>query len=274
MSVRALTDRHGVHRRTVRQALDSPVPAPRKPAPLRGSRLDPYKSTIDDLLRADQGKRPQHRRTTKDIHQMLVTQHGATGISYSTVRDYVAGRCPFLAPRAGDIPDDPAGQQAGTGLTWRSMAKRISLGGRASEPNQQLHQLHTLVEKTAADAGLDQRLILLIYIRSSMLNGCAFCLDMHTRDARKLGETERRIYLLSTWQETDLYSEQERAALALTDAMTRLSETRDVPDEIYEQAVSVFTEDQYRVVAWAVTVINAFNRLGVTSRWKLPPEPH
>lgn len=115
--------------------------------------------------------------------------------------------------------------------------------------------------------------MLLIYIRSSMLNGCAFCLDMHTSDARKLGETERRIYLLSAWRETDLYSEQERAALALTDAMTRLSETQDVPDEVYEQAVSVFTEDQYRAVAWAITVINAFNRLGVTSRWKPPPEP-
>ena len=156
---------------------------------------------------------------------------------------------------------------------WKSVTKRISLGGRTSEPDQPLHRLHTLVEKTAADAGLDQRLILLIYIRSSMLNGCAFCLDMHTRDARKLGETERRIYLLSAWRETDLYSEQERAALALTDAMTRLPQTQDVPDEVYEQAVSVFTEDQYRAVAWAITVINAFNRLGVASRWKLPPEP-
>ena len=153
------------------------------------------------------------------------------------------------------------------------MTKRISLGGRDSEPAQQLRQLHALVEKTAAEAGLDQRLIELVKIRSSMLNGCAFCLDMHTRGARKLGETERRIYLLGAWRETDLYSEQERAALALTDAMTRLSETQDVPDEIYAQAAGAFTEDQYRAVAWTITVINAFNRLGVASRWKLPPEP-
>ena len=101
-----------------------------------------------------------------------------------------------------------------------------------------------------------------------MLNGCAFCLDMHTRDARRLGETERRLSLLGAWRETDVYSARERAVLALTDAMTRLSETRDVPDEVYEQAVSVFTEDQYRAVAWAITVINAFNRVGVASRWK------
>jgi AhpD family alkylhydroperoxidase len=153
------------------------------------------------------------------------------------------------------------------------MRQRISLGGRTSEPYQQLLRLHTVVEKTAADAGLDQRLIELVKIRSSMLNGCAFCLDMHTRDARKLGETERRIYLLGAWREADLYSGQERAALALTDAMTRLSETQDVPDDVYAQAADAFTEDQYRAVAWTITVINAFNRLSVTTYMSLPPEP-
>ena len=150
------------------------------------------------------------------------------------------------------------------------MPKRIQLSDGKSELSRQLLELHRMVEKAAADAGLDQRLIELVKIRASMLNGCAFCLDMHTRDARKLGESERRIYLVGAWWETELYSEQERAALALTDAMTRLSQTQDVPDEVYEQAVSVFTEEQYRVVAWAITVINAFNRLSVTSRRALP----
>jgi len=153
------------------------------------------------------------------------------------------------------------------------MTQRIQLSRRTSEPYQQLLQLHALVEKAAADAGLDQRLIELVKIRASMLNGCAFCLDMHTRDARKLGETERRIYLLGAWREADLYSEQERAALALTDAMTLLPETQDVSDEVYAQATAAFTEDQYRAVAWAITVINAFNRLSVTSRKSLPPDP-
>ncbi len=88
-----------------------------------------------------------------------------------------------------------------------------------------------------------------------------------------LGETERRIYLLSAWREAGLYTEQERAALALTDAMTRLSETQDVPDVVYTQAAGAFTADQYRAVAWAITVINAFNRLSVTSRKPPPPEP-
>jgi alkylhydroperoxidase family enzyme len=106
-----------------------------------------------------------------------------------------------------------------------------------------------------------------------MLNGCAFCLDLHTRNARKLGETERRIYLLDAWREADLYTGQERAALALTDAMTRLPETQDVPDEVYAQAVGVLTEDQYRAVAWTITMINAFNRLSVTSRKPLHSGP-
>ena len=109
----------------------------------------------------------------------------------------------------------------------KSVTQRIQLSQRASEPYQQLLQLHALVEKTAADAGLDQLLIELVKIRGSMLNGCSFCLDLHSRNARKLGETERRIYLLGAWRETSLYSEQERAALALTDAMTRLPETQD-----------------------------------------------
>lgn len=152
------------------------------------------------------------------------------------------------------------------------MTQRIQLGGQTSEPYQRLLELYALVDKAAADAGLDQRLTELVKIRGSMLNGCAFCLDLHTRATRRIGETERRIYLLSAWRETNLYTEQERAALALTDAMTLLPQTQDVPDEVCAQAASVFTEDQYRAVAWTITVINAFNRLSVTSREPLPPE--
>jgi AhpD family alkylhydroperoxidase len=150
------------------------------------------------------------------------------------------------------------------------MGQRIQLSAGDNEPYRQLLALHRTVEKDAANAGLDQRLIELVKIRASLLNGCSFCLDMHARDARKLGETERRIFVLGAWRETELFTEQERAALALTDAMTLLPEAQDVPDEVYEQATAVFTEDQYRAVAWAITVINAFNRLGVTSHKPLP----
>jgi AhpD family alkylhydroperoxidase len=153
------------------------------------------------------------------------------------------------------------------------MGNRIQLSGTLPDAYQHLLRLHTVVEKAAADAGLDQRLLELVKIRASQLNGCAFCLDKHTADARKLGETERRIVLLGAWRETRLYTEEERAALALTDAMTRLSEHQDVPDDVYEQATAALTEEQYAVVAWAVTVINAFNRLGVTSHKPLPADP-
>ena len=137
---------------------------------------------------------------------------------------------------------------------------------------KQLIALNSSIEKEAANVGLDQRILELVKIRASQLNGCAFCLDMHVRDARKLGESERRIYLLNAWREVDDYNEQERAVLALCDSMTRLSETQDVPDEVYEQALAVFTEDQYRVVGWGITVMNAFNRLNVTSRTPVPAE--
>nr|WP_092528960.1 carboxymuconolactone decarboxylase family protein [Amycolatopsis arida] len=153
------------------------------------------------------------------------------------------------------------------------MSTRIQLTAALPDAYRTLLTLHQGVEKAAADAGLDQRLIELVKIRASQLNGCAYCVDLHARDARRLGETERRIFLLSTWWETDLYTEQERAALALTEAMTRLSERQDVPDDVYERALAVFTEAQYVAVAWAATVINAFNRLGVTSHKPLPRNP-
>jgi AhpD family alkylhydroperoxidase len=90
--------------------------------------------------------------------------------------------------------------------------------------------VHSEVEKAAANAGLDPKLIELAKIRASQLNGCAFCIDLHTRDALQLGEDQRRIFLLNAWRETDLFTEQERAVLALTEAVTRLSDTQEVSD--------------------------------------------
>lgn len=152
------------------------------------------------------------------------------------------------------------------------MSKRINASEVLPEVHHALLQLHHKVEKAVSDTGLEQRLIELVKIRVSQINGCAFCTDLHTRDARKLGETERRIFLLPTWWETDLYSEQERAALKLAEAMARLPEHQDVPDAVYSAATEVLTEEQYAVVVWAATVINAFNRLAVTGRKSLPPE--
>jgi AhpD family alkylhydroperoxidase len=151
------------------------------------------------------------------------------------------------------------------------MESRIRLGKALPGLHRQLVEMNASVKKAAADAGVDQSLLELVKIRASQLNGCAFCLDMHIRDARKAGETEQRIYLLDAWREvTGVYTEQERAALALAEAMTNLADTREVPDDVYAEATRVFTEAQFAVAAWAITVINAFNRLNVTSRTPVP----
>ncbi|WP_216215808.1 carboxymuconolactone decarboxylase family protein [Amycolatopsis aidingensis] len=150
------------------------------------------------------------------------------------------------------------------------MSTRIQLSPALPGAFKELRAADQTVAKAAADAGLDQGLLELVRIRASQLNGCAFCLDAHARDAREAGESDRRIVMLAAWWETKLYTEQERAALALTDAMTRLAQTQDVPDEVYEQATAVFTEQQYAAIAWAIALINTLNRLGVTSRKDLP----
>jgi AhpD family alkylhydroperoxidase len=126
------------------------------------------------------------------------------------------------------------------------------------------------VTAAALSAGLDEKLVELVKVRASQLNACAFCLDMHTADAIGLGEDQRRLHLLAAWRETDLYSEQERAALELTETLTRLSETRDLPDDVYTLATKVLTEAQYQAVVWLIVVINGFNRLAVPARPALP----
>jgi AhpD family alkylhydroperoxidase len=103
----------------------------------------------------------------------------------------------------------------------------------------------------------------LIKIRASQINKCAYCLGMHTTDARKHGETEQRIYLLNAWRETTLYTEEERTLLALTEEITLISE-HGVPDEIYQKALTLFGEVPLAQIIMAIVVINAWNRIGIT----------
>ncbi|MFD5402500.1 carboxymuconolactone decarboxylase family protein [Streptomyces griseorubiginosus] len=119
---------------------------------------------------------------------------------------------------------------------------------------------------TAARKGLDPRLLELVKIRASQLNHCAFCLDMHSKDALAAGESVERIIQLGAWEESrHFYTEQEVAALALTDAVTVLTDGF-VPDEVYEQAAKHFEEAELAQLIAAITVINAWNRFGVTCR--------
>ena len=103
----------------------------------------------------------------------------------------------------------------------------------------------------------------LIKIRSSQINGCAFCINMHTKDARKAGETEQRIYALNAWRDTPFFSEEERAILALTEEVTLIS--NHVKDETYEQAANVLEEQYLAQVILAIITINAWNRIGITT---------
>ena len=118
----------------------------------------------------------------------------------------------------------------------------------------------------AAAKGLDPVIAELVKIRASQINRCAFCLDMHTTDARKAGESEQRIYLLSAWEEvTGVYTDKERAALALTEAITVLTDGF-VPDAVYARAAEHFDEQELSRLVGAIVAINAWNRFSVTFR--------
>lgn len=115
---------------------------------------------------------------------------------------------------------------------------------------------------------MDPKLFALVEIRASQLNGCAYCIDMHTKDARLAGETEQRLYALSAWRETPFFTTRERAALEYTEAVTRVGETH-VSDDLYARVSAVFDEDEMVALTFAVVVINAWNRLAVSFR--VPP---
>jgi len=108
----------------------------------------------------------------------------------------------------------------------------------------------------------------LIKIRASQINGCAYCVDMHTTDARKAGETERRIYNISVWHEAPFFDEQERAILALTEEVTLIAGR--VSDETYKKAAELFDEKYLAQVIMAIITINAWNRIGVTTQLQPP----
>jgi AhpD family alkylhydroperoxidase len=113
---------------------------------------------------------------------------------------------------------------------------------------------------------LEPALIELVKIRASQINGCAFCIDMHTKDARAEGESEQRIYALSAWEETPFFTDRERTALALTEAITLIPEGH-VPDEVYEKGRKSFSEEELVNLTLAIITINGWNRLAITFRY-------
>ena len=121
------------------------------------------------------------------------------------------------------------------------------------------------IEKYIDNSGLQTPLIQLVKSRVSQINGCAYCIDMHTKEARQAGETEQRLYTLSVWQDTSFFSKRERAALQWTEALTRISET-DVSDELYESVRKHFADADLIALTMVVIAINGWNRLAISFR--------
>jgi len=117
----------------------------------------------------------------------------------------------------------------------------------------------------------DPKLLTLIKVRVSQMNGCAYCLHMHRHEALKLGESEDRLLLLDAWRESQLYSPKERAALAWAESLTRIAKTH-APDDVYEEAKNIFSEDELLTLSIGVAMINAWNRLAIGFRQQHPAD--
>ncbi len=141
------------------------------------------------------------------------------------------------------------------------MQQRLSYSKAAPEGTAILSQLETYIR----NCGLEPELIELVKLRASQINGCAYCIDMHTKDARTHGESEQRLYTVSAWREAPFYSERERAALTWAEAVTKISDDQ-VPDEVYEQVRQHFSEKELVDLTLALIAINSWNRLAISFR--------
>jgi len=141
------------------------------------------------------------------------------------------------------------------------MESRIDYRKFSPEPLQAL----LAMEKYIAGCGLEHKLVHLLKLRASQLNGCAYCIDMHSIDARAAGETEQRLYALDAWRETPFYDARERAALAWIEAVTLVAQTH-VPDSAFAEATQYFTEQEIVNLTYVAATINAWNRLAISLR--------
>ncbi|WP_024512343.1 carboxymuconolactone decarboxylase family protein [Bradyrhizobium sp. ARR65] len=148
------------------------------------------------------------------------------------------------------------------------MAQRVSAPKIAPDGYAAL----VAVEKYLHQCGLEERLIHLVKMRASQINGCAYCLAVHSRDARRAGESEQRLYLLDAWHEAPIYTPRERAALAWTEAVTRIADTH-APDEAYEALRPHFTDKEIADLTILVGMINLWNRIAISLRSQPAVEP-
>jgi AhpD family alkylhydroperoxidase len=152
-----------------------------------------------------------------------------------------------------------------TADTVTQIPVRLDFDAHADGFARAMAHLDRAATKELDRVDFDPRLRELVRIRVSQLNGCAYCIDMHTKDARAIGETEQRIYALPAWRETPFYTSRERAALAFAETVTRLAETH-VPDGAYQQVAAEFSPDEIGALVSLLVTINAWNTIGVTTR--------
>jgi AhpD family alkylhydroperoxidase len=127
------------------------------------------------------------------------------------------------------------------------------------------YQAMAALESFVLSCGLERPLLELVKMRASQINGCAYCLDMHSKDARALGESEQRLYLLNAWREAPFYTERERAALEWTETLTQVA-VNHVPDDVYETVAKQFSEEELANLTLAIAAINSWNRLSISFR--------
>lgn len=132
-----------------------------------------------------------------------------------------------------------------------------------------VYQALLAFDAAVGSTGLEKSLLDLVKLRASQINGCSFCIDMHTREARERGETEQRLYLVQAWREVPIYTDRERAALAWTEAVTLVAESR-VPDDVYDLAHGAFTDEELVGLTLAISVINTWNRFAISFHLPIP----
>ncbi|MFD7014142.1 carboxymuconolactone decarboxylase family protein [Streptomyces sp. NPDC059928] len=150
-------------------------------------------------------------------------------------------------------------------LTPKSAVRRIFIDKQSPKAHHALVQTSEAVRAVAAEAGLDRTTVELINLRVSQINGCAYCLDVHTRAALRAGETTQRLGVLAAWRDTQLFTPTQRAALALAEATTEPADTA-AQESAYATARDVLTDDQISAVIWVAVTINAFNRVSIMSK--------
>jgi len=146
------------------------------------------------------------------------------------------------------------------------MTQRLSFMTKKNGGTDALAAVESWIAKS-----FDPKLLTLVKVRVSQINGCAYCLHMHRHEALKLGESEDRLLLLDAWRESQMYSQRERAALAWAESLTRIAKTH-APDDVYEEAKSVFSEDELLTLSIGIAMINAWNRLAIGFRQQHPAD--